>query len=385
MIKVGVVLLATLFFLLKTSPAFADSLVLNELMAHPSLGDDWIEIYNPTASSVDLNNWTLVDSTSSMKTLTGSISAGGFVTFDVSNRLNNGGDTVYLKDTSAVTIDSYTYSTDPGLDKSLGRSPDGGSWATLTTSSKGSANGGTSSSAPTPTPTSSPSTSSSFTISGVPSSIDSTQTFSVAVNLNLSDNPNTKFYLKGAFKRVDSANYFGLTKVGSSWIKNGASYSDQLSLTTDSTGKWSGSLEIQPDIMDSGYEGSGDYIFKVGRYTSTGSGPSWSNEVTIKLNAKPVQDDHSEPVNLSKIKTPASQKTNQGSTTNQSLPEVYSLEKYRKQASPSATPLAPPTQQPEVKGVTSINPLIFVGGFLLVGGITIIVYIRFKSRYNADE
>lgn len=146
-----VLALFTLFIGVRS--VFASSVVLNELMPHPSPVGDWVEIYNPTNSDIDLSNWTLVDSTSTMKTLSGSISVNGFLTFDVTNRLNNGGDDIYLKDSSGNIIDNYSYDSDPGINKSIGRSPDGGSWTLLVSSSKGSSNG---EALPTPTPTLNP-------------------------------------------------------------------------------------------------------------------------------------------------------------------------------------------------------------------------------------
>ncbi len=76
-----------------------------------------------------------------MKTLSGNITPNGFTSFEVSNRLNNGGDSVYLKDATGTVIDNYAYTSDPGIDFSFGRQPDGGSWITLTSSSQGSSNG----------------------------------------------------------------------------------------------------------------------------------------------------------------------------------------------------------------------------------------------------
>jgi len=142
---------AIIVLLLTPSVVLADSLQLNELMPHPSSGNDWVEIYNPTSSAVDLTNWTLVDSTSTMKTLSGNITPNGFTSFEVSNRLNNGGDSIYLKDATGAVIDNYTYTSDPGIDFSFGRQPDGGSWITLTSSSQGTSNGGSSPATPTPT------------------------------------------------------------------------------------------------------------------------------------------------------------------------------------------------------------------------------------------
>lgn len=135
----------------------------------------------------------------------------------------------------------------------------------------------------TSTTTPAPTISSSFTISSTPSKISSIHSFEAKVNLLLPSNPNTFFYLKGAFKKTDSSNYFGKTLVNSSWVKNGSSYSDQHKITTDSSGNWSGSLDIQPDVSDSGYSKSGSYLFKVARYSNAGSGPIWSNQVEIDI------------------------------------------------------------------------------------------------------
>ncbi|HBQ51270.1 TPA: hypothetical protein DD690_04805 [Candidatus Daviesbacteria bacterium] len=370
-----------IFFILIHPDVLAESAVINEFMANPSSGYDWVELYNPTTSSVDLTNWILVDSTSTMKTLSGTISAGGFMAFEVSTRLNKTSDSIYLKDSGGSTIDNYSYTTEPGADVSIGRSPDGGSWTTLASSSKGSSNGGASPS-PSPTPSPSPSSASSFTISNVPSSIDSTQTFTTSITLELSSYPNTKFYLKGAFVKSGSTNYFGYTKVNDSWVKNNNTYSDQYSITTDSSGKWSGSLEIQPDVFDSGYEGTNDYIFKVGRYTSSGNGPTWSNEITIKINAKEVEMAE-ENINLSALSVPKSSSVLGESKKQEDLPEtVYSLERYKKSASRSA--LATPSSKPKtkVKG-ERINFLIPLGAILVIIGaipISYAIYHQFRKR-----
>lgn len=149
--KLTRLLIILLALRISTQPAAASSIVLNEIMPHPSPGNDWVELYNPTADSIDLTRWTLTDSTSTMKTLSGSITANGFITFDLSNRLNNSGDSIYLKDSTGNEIDNYSYNSDPGLNQSIGRSPDGNNWTILTSSSKGSTNG-----EPAPTPTSTP-------------------------------------------------------------------------------------------------------------------------------------------------------------------------------------------------------------------------------------
>lgn len=123
-----------------------------------------------------------------------------------------------------------------------------------------------------------------FNVSGVPSAVNSSESFAVVVSLSLPSNPSTNFYLKGAFQKNGSSNYFGQTQVSGSWIKNGDSYAQQFRITTDGSGNWSGNLQVMPDNEDSGYVGTGDYIFKVGRYSASGSGPTWSNEANIQIN-----------------------------------------------------------------------------------------------------
>lgn len=122
-----------------------------------------------------------------------------------------------------------------------------------------------------------------FTFSAAPSSVNSDQTFSVSVVLS-NDKPNQELYLKGAFFKDGSTNYFGKTQINGTLVKNSASYSDQQKITTDSGGNWSGSLTVMPDDSDSGFTGSGNYKFKIAKYTSSGSGPTWTDSVTITIN-----------------------------------------------------------------------------------------------------
>lgn len=153
------------------------------------------------------------------------------------------------------------------------------------------------SSSPTPSPTPSPSSSSStspasslFTISNLPAQINSDQSFSISVNLSLPNNPNTTYYLAGAFKIAGGNRYFGLTKSGSDWIKyNSENFSNQYKITTNSSGTWTGNLEIKPDTSDSDYKGSGDYVFKIARYTQAGS-QTWSNEADIKIISTEIEE-----------------------------------------------------------------------------------------------
>ncbi|MBI4035450.1 lamin tail domain-containing protein [Candidatus Daviesbacteria bacterium] len=384
-----------LLFILVPKVVFADSVMLNEIMVEPSEGSDWIELYNPTSNSINLSNWVLDDAntTSVMKTLSGIIETGSFITFDVSERLNKTGDTISLIDSNGTIIDVYNYSNSPGLDKSYGRSPDGGNWSTLATSSKGSNNGSplstptpTENPSPTSTPNSSSSTSSSsFTISNIPSQINSDEILNVSITLSEPDHPNSKFYLKGAFKKSDSSNYFGYTKVSNNWIKNSSSYSDQYPITTNSSGNWSGNLDVTVDSNDSGYSGSGDYIFKVGKYDSSDSNPSvsWSNEVTITIiNVSTATE--TEPqgetgvLGTSTSSTSSPKSTKARSTSNSSI--ISSNNNYQTATMAAATASATPSAEIKVQGQQKTNPLIWIGFILIVAGFGSLLYIYLRNK-----
>ncbi len=192
--------------------------------------------------------------------------------------------------------------------------------------------------------------------------------------------PTVNFILKGAFKKSDSSNYFGLTKVNSNWVKNSSAYSDQYAITTDSSGNYSGNLEVEIDPFDSGYEGARDYIFKVGRYSSSGSGPTWSNESPIKINVTDVTNSDPEVgvINLSKVSPSPSSQVLAVSTQPEKSEKPYSLEKYQKVTSESAIPIS--TQSSKIKSGEKINPFIISGGVLISAGLGYLVYIFYKLR-----
>lgn len=93
-------------------------------------------------------------------------------------------------------------------------------------------------------------------------------------------------YIKGAFYQEGSTNYFGYTKNGDNWIKNGDSTLNQKSIQI---GQWDGSILAKSDFADSGYKGEGGYKFKIGFYYLTSGGNlssvNWSaNNLDINLN-----------------------------------------------------------------------------------------------------
>lgn len=155
--KCLVIILALTFFLTNTHFCMA-SVVINEILPHPSSGDDWIELFNTEAFEVDISGWIIEDSTSKIKTTpeeTKFTTMSAYLQIFVSNRLNNSGDTLKLKNKEGVSVDEKSYNKDPGVDISLGRFPDGSnSWGVLTASSPNSANSNyspTTTNAPEPT------------------------------------------------------------------------------------------------------------------------------------------------------------------------------------------------------------------------------------------
>lgn len=239
-------------------------------------------------------------------------------------------------------------------------------------------------------PTSSPSTSL-FTISNLPSEINSDQSFSTLTNLSLPNNPHTNLYLKGAFKKADSSNYFGLTKVSGSWIKNGSTYSNQYLINTDSAGNWSGNLEIQPDNEDSGFTGTGDYIFKVGRYTSAGSGPTWSNESNIKI-VSSESDTQGGAVTPSASNNPSSV-TNpptspqpvKNKTVSSGQSKKSNILVYHSATVAAATASANPSPVAEIKSQKRINYFSWAGILMIVSGTLVLAYVYLRNSNLREE
>lgn len=104
---------------------------LNEFMPHPSDNQDWVEIVN-VGSAVDISGWKLTDIAGVFHTFPSNtiLNSGSFLSTAQFQRLDNGGDTIFLQDSTNNTIDTKSYTGEEViLDKSIGRLPDGtGSW-----------------------------------------------------------------------------------------------------------------------------------------------------------------------------------------------------------------------------------------------------------------
>lgn len=123
-----------------------------------------------------------------------------------------------------------------------------------------------------------------ISISNLPASIDRDQETEVDLFFNCAGCGDS--YMRGVFY-PEGSNYFGFTRNNSgSWIGTSADRSLYYAIAKSDLvdASWSGKLKIKPDSSDSAYTGPGEYIFKVGRYTSAGdSSADWSNELVIRI------------------------------------------------------------------------------------------------------
>lgn len=380
---IHLITIAVIIFIFCTKTAFAAIIKLNEFYAaggSSSSNSDWVEIYN---EGMDISLYQLIDADNHKKDLSGAICNGRFCTIDWYNLLNKDGDIITLtsKLYPDTSIDQVKYGnfggiSAPGNGQSAGRNPDiTGDWIVTSSPTKGASNNTstptttvtpTSTPTITPSPSPAPTSSSSFTISNTPSQINSDQSFTVSINLT----SNTAYFCKGAFKKADSSNYFGFTLVSGNWIKNGSSYSSQYLCANNFN------LEVKPDVDDSGYTGSGDYIFKVGSYDQDGGSLTWSNEVTVKINNvnNDSSNDQSTPQPISNFSSSAS---TQPTIIKSPSPKPTQSLKYSYQIASvaAATASATSSGKVEIKNEKQINPLVWIGLIFIFAGIGTVGYI----------
>jgi hypothetical protein len=91
-----------------------NDILINEIVSNPMDGEEWIEIFNPGNTIVDLNAWTIEDRTGRDTVLEGIILPGSYMIIeDPNGTLNNDGDDVILKDPNGQIIDQVSYDEDP--------------------------------------------------------------------------------------------------------------------------------------------------------------------------------------------------------------------------------------------------------------------------------
>ena len=111
-------------------PALTSPIRINEVVPRGTRTDGWVELFNPTASTIELSDWTV---TSADKVRGFTLPAGaiipprGFLVIDEASFPAGLGatDTVHLFNRSGDQVDSFTWS--QIRDTDYGRCPDGGS------------------------------------------------------------------------------------------------------------------------------------------------------------------------------------------------------------------------------------------------------------------
>ena len=88
---------------------YSGQITINELVSDPESGaSEWIELYNKTNSSINLDNWSLEDGSGAKTILHDSIAKYLIIEAPKGN-LNNAGDAVILKDNYGALIDQIAY------------------------------------------------------------------------------------------------------------------------------------------------------------------------------------------------------------------------------------------------------------------------------------
>lgn len=125
-----------------------------------------------------------------------------------------------------------------------------------------------------------------LSVSNVPATVDQSQEFQADVGFAC-PSCTSDSYLRGVFY-PSGTSYFGYTEDNSGNWSNapGGSCTTFFKISQtdfDKQGSWSGKLNFKPDAQSAYYNGPGEYLFKVGRYTSSCSSPLWSTETTIAI------------------------------------------------------------------------------------------------------
>ncbi len=230
-----------------------------------------------------------------------------------------------------------------------------------------------------------------ITISGTKTSLFGDEEMSLNATLSGFTSGET-IYVKGAFYQDGTSNYFGYTKNGDSWVKNGSSTTSQRQVKV---GDWDGNLIVKSDFTDSGFKGEGDYQFKVGfYYVTTGgnlSSVNWStNNIALNINEpdptpspSPSPAASTSTIAVAKSPTPSPSASNVlkiSPSPKTSSPEVLSASEEVNisqsiKASPSSSPKVEneDEQIPKVAGV-----LILMSLFLF--GISLSLYFWYRKR-----
>ena len=236
------------------------SITINEYT--PNANPEWVEFYYSGSDLDEIKSYWLDDDiefdsdlgTAAKKKLDSlNTDNPNYPYLEINSFLNNSGDSVVIFDDAGNLIDSTEYSVDPGLNISIGRSPDqSGGFQVLSSATKGEPNQiepsstptltstPTSTPIPTPTPTitSSPTptsqTSTSLSVS-FPPLVKQGESFAVSATLDHAE-PNQAYYFKVRLGPSSSSLNHSQTLSGTNWLSDNAAYVEFDSFTTDSSG-----------------------------------------------------------------------------------------------------------------------------------------------------
>lgn len=104
--------------------------LLSEFVSSPTEGEEWIEVVNADAITIDVTGWTVADASGKTTVLPSATLAPGeyLVVMKPLGKLNNDGDTITLRNSTNDIVDTVIYTKDnaPGASESLGW--DGDAW-----------------------------------------------------------------------------------------------------------------------------------------------------------------------------------------------------------------------------------------------------------------
>lgn len=175
----------------------------------------------------------------------------------------------------------------------------------------------------------------------IPTEIGSTQSFSYFASF--SGEPryyaNKTYFLRSVFCSPDSTSYFGYTLNNSGdWVSNPEDKSELYTITTSPEGTWSGQLQAVVDNngnVDNFV--SGEYFFKLGRYTSsTDTSADWTSPTSLWITFP------------SPTSTPTPSSTSESTSTDTPTPTI----ELETTTSPSLTPT--PSSTPSISYLRSI-------------------------------
>ena len=127
----------------------------------------------------------------------------------------------------------------------------------------------------------------SLSLNNIPVTVDQSGEFEIGITLSC-PSCTTDSFLRGVFY-PSGTSYFGYTQDNNDNWSNAAggnctTYFKIAQADLSKEGSWSGALRFKPDKDSPNYNGPGEYLFKVGRYTPSCSSPSiWSTETTVAI------------------------------------------------------------------------------------------------------